>query len=253
MGLVFIIANRFLDAMINHPSRTAFPVAMPRPILLWMFMIAIFAVQFQDSHAQGNLPDSNVSKETRAKVERIRLKYPEFKLYPEEQECMDGKLIDPECDITINESVDLFEKKRALAERERALAEREREVAEMDRAIKDCDIVIGSVQLGLLVFEDRAPSKEASFIGHVTDDADTPAEVKRLFKDYLGRKERREKFSKVDSERLMALADKHLDNARSLLLTQTDATFKQGLTALIAEATGSLRMAKQILARRTAQ
>jgi hypothetical protein len=240
--------------MTNRLSSATFPLATSRPVLLRMALIVIFAIQFQHAHAQGNLPNSNVSKETRAKLERVRLKYPEFKLYlPEMQECLDGKLIDPECDPAISGEIDLYEKKQNIAERERNIAERERNIAEMKRARNDCFIVIGSVQVGLLAFEDRAPSKEASFIELVIDDADTPIEVKRLFKDYLARKERREKFTKLDSERLMALANKHLDSARSLLLTQTNATFKQQISAFIFEASKSLGMAKQVLAKRTAQ
>lgn len=207
-------------------------------------IVFLTAVLSKQAYAQNASTKPNVTQETRAKVDSVRLKHPEFKLSPDAQLCFEGKLIDPECDPTIYDEADIFERKRALAENKR-------ELAEMARARNDCGIAIGSAQIGLLVFEDRPPSKEASFIGRVMDEADTPMEVKRLFKDYLGRKERREKFTKQDSERLMALADKHLDSAQSLLLTQTDPTFKQQLTAMISEASKSLSMVKQMLTKRT--
>lgn len=216
-------------------------------------VLSLTAVLSKQAHAQNASTVPNVTNETRAKVERIRLKYPEFKLPPVVQECLDGKLIDPECDPEINAEINSFLKERAVNERERTVDERQREVTKVNLAREQIGVVLGLVQLGLFAFDDRAPPKNADFMSQVADSQNISTDVKSLFNDLLGRKKRGEKFTiKTDSERLIGLANKHLESANSLKAQITkNETFERQIAAMYLQAASSLEMAKQILAQKT--
>jgi len=216
-------------------------------------VLSLTAVLSKQAHAQNASTVPNVTKETRAKVERTRLKHPEFKLSPETQECLDGKVIDPECDPAINGEADLFLKELRVAERQRAVDERERDLTNMRLAREHIGVVLGSVQLGLFCFDDRSPPKNADFVSIVMESQSTSTEVRSLFNDFLGRKKQGDKFtSKTDSERLIGLANKHLESANSFKAQITkDETFKKQIAAMYLQAASSLEMAKQILAQKT--
>lgn len=215
-------------------------------------VLSLTAMLSKQAHAQNASTLPNVMKETRAKVERISLEHLEFKLSPEAHECMDGKVIDPECDPVINGEADLFVKKLRVAEKERAVAEREREVTNVNLAREHIGVVLGLVQLGLFAFDDRAPPKNADFVGQVMESQSTSTEVRFLFNDFLGRKKQGEKFtSKTDSARLIRLANKHLESANSFKAQITkDETFKKQISAMYLQAASSLEMATQILAQK---
>lgn len=249
--------------MKKHVADGGLRIAAPRiPVrpLGWVMRIScitvvlsLTAVLSKQAHAQNASTVPNVTNETRAKVERIRLKHPEFKLSPEAQECMDGKVIDPDCDPVINGEADVFIKQLANDEKQRANDEEKREITNMRLAVRDVDVVFGLVQLGLFVYEDRPPPNNANYIKTVMEDKHTSTEVKSLFNDYLGRKRRGEKFtSKADSQKLIGLANKHLESANSLRAQITkDETFKKQISAMYLQAASSLEMAKQILAQKT--
>lgn len=216
-------------------------------------VLSLTAVLSKQAHAQNASTKPNVTKETRVKVEGIRLNYPEFKLGPATQECLDGKLIDPECDPEINAEVNSFLKERAVNERERAVDERQREVTNVNLAREHIGVVLGLVQLGLFAFDDRAPPKNADFVSQVMESQSTSTEVRSLFNDFLARKKRGEKLtSKADSQRLIGLANKHLESANLLKAQITkNETFKKQIAAMYLQAASSLEMATQILAQKT--
>lgn len=147
------------------------------------------------------------------------------------------------------------EKELWSKERNRLLDERDRENTKMELAVRDVDVVFGLVQLGLFVFDDRLPPNDANYIDAVMENKNTPIEVKSLFNDYLGRKKRGEKFTgKADSEKLIGLANKHLESANSLKAQITkNETFKTQISALYSQAASSLGMAKQILEKKRSQ
>jgi len=70
--------------------------------------------------------------------------------------------------------------------------------------------------------------------------------------DYLGRKKHGEKFTcKADSQKLINLANKHLESANSLKAQNTkDETFKKQISTMYIQAASSLEMAKQMLAQK---
>jgi len=216
-------------------------------------VLLLISVLPKHAHAQNASTAPNVTQETRSKVERIRLEYLEFKLSPEAQECMDGKVIDPECDPALNGEVDLFLKKLRVVEKERAFAEREREVTNVNLAREHIGVVLGLVQLGLFTFDDRTPPKNADFVSQVMENQSTSAEVRSLINDFLGRKKQCEKFAnKADSERLIGLANKHLESARSFKAQIVkNETFTKQIAAMYLQAASSLEMATQILTQRT--
>lgn len=216
-------------------------------------IFSLTAVLSNQAHALNASTALNVTKETRLKVENIRLKHSEFKLSPEAQECMDGKVIDPECDPVINGEADLFVKKLRVDEHQRVVDERERLLTNVHSAREHIGVVLGLVQLGLFCFDDRSPSINADFMSTVMKSQSTSTEVKSLFNDLLVRKKQGEKFtSKIDSERLISLANKHLESANSLNTQITsNESFKKQISAMYLQAASSLEMAKKILAQKT--
>lgn len=231
---------------VSHASRTILIACLSALVML-------STVLSKQAHAQNTSTKANVMKETRLKVENIRLKHSEFKLSPEAQECMDGKVIDPECDPVINGEADLFVKKLRVDEHQRVVDERERLLTNVHLAREHIGVVLGLVQLGLFCFDDRSPSKNADFMSIVMESQSTSTEVMSLFNDLLGRKKQGEKFnSKTDSARLINLANKHLESANSLKAQITsNETFKKQIAAMYLQAASSLEMAKQILAQKT--
>jgi hypothetical protein len=110
-------------------------------------------------------------------------------------------------------------------------------------------VVLGLVQLSLFAYDDRAPLKNADFVSIVMESQSTSTEVRSPINDFLGRKEQGEKFtSKADSERLLDLANNHLESANALKAQITkNETFKKQIAAMYLQAASSLEMAKQIL------
>lgn len=254
--------NHASDLRVVNTLKQEQSISFVKAITFTTALLLTCTVMLEKAHAQNVSTVPNVTKETRARVERISLDHLEFKLSPEAQECMDGKVIDPECDPVINGEADLFLKKLRVAEKERAVAEekgtvaeREREVTNVNLARDHIGVVLGLVQLGLFAFDDRAPPKNADFVSQVMESQSTSTEVRSLFNDFLGRKKRGEKFaSKTDSQRLIGLANKHLESANLLKAQITkNETFKKQIAAMYLQAASSLEMAKQILAKKSGQ
>lgn len=212
-----------------------------------------------------SLPSSakdQIRSTTRDWVKAFEISSPDFKPDSEFLDCLSGKIIDPFCDEYVRDIITMYLNRRPVNEKElwskernRLLDERDQENTKMELAVRDVDVVFGLVQLGLFVYDDRPPPNDANYIETVIKNKNTSVEVKSLFNDYLGRKKRREKFtSKADSEKLIGLANKHLESANSLKaqITKND-TFKTQISALYSQAASSLGMAKQILEKKRSQ
>jgi ABC-type thiamine transport system substrate-binding protein len=57
---------------------------------------------------------AGITDTTRQKVEALRKDFPNFKLSPEAQQCLDEKILDPECDPTINDEIAIYRDKQQL-------------------------------------------------------------------------------------------------------------------------------------------
>ena len=186
----------------------------------------------------------NVTAQTRKKVTQLKLEFPNFKLSNDAQQCIDGKLIDPECEPTINAEVDVYTK------RQQVNAER-RNIEIMNSARDNISIVIWLVQLWLYVDYEKIPPKNADYMDIVMSNPNTPTDVQSIFVEFLKRKKSGWTFSwKADGERLTNLANKHLQIANTLQWQLTNETFKKQASAMYSEAASSYTMAREMLAKK---
>ncbi len=200
----------------------------------------------------------NVTAQTRKKVTQLKLEFPNFKLSNDAQQCVDGKLIDPECEPTINAEVDVYAKRQQVnAERQQVNAERQQVNAErknieiMNSARDNISIVIWLVQLWLYVDYEKIPPKDADYMDIVMSNPNTPKDVQSLFVDFLKRKKSGWTFSwKADGERLINLANKHLQIANTLQWQLTNEIFKKQASAMYSQAASSYTMAREMLAKK---
>lgn len=193
----------------------------------------------------------NVTAQTRKKVTQLKLEFPNFKLSNDAQQCIDGKLIDPECEPTINAEVDVYTKRQQVnAERQQVNAER-RNIEIMNSARDNISIVIWLVQLWLYVDYEKIPPKNADYMDIVMSNPNTPTDVQSIFVEFLKRKKSGWTFSwKADGERLINLANKHLQIANTLQWQLTNETFKKQASAMYSEAASSYTMAREMLAKK---
>lgn len=193
----------------------------------------------------------NVTAQTQKKVTQLKLEFPNFKLSNDAQQCIDGKLIDPECEPTINAEVDVYAKRQQVnAERQQVNAER-KNIEIMNSARDNISIVIWLVQLWLYVDYEKIPPKNADYMDIVMSNPNTPTDVQTLFVDFLKRKKSGWTFSwKADGERLINLANKHLQIANTLQWQLTNETFKKQASAMYSEAASSYSMAREMLGKK---
>lgn len=192
-----------------------------------------------------------IADATRKKVEAVKREFPNFKLSPETQECLDGKVVDPECDPAINGEVDVYVKKQQNNTREQQVNIERQQNNIMKAAIQNIDIVIWLVQLWLYIDYEKIPPKDADYMNIVMNNPNTPKDVQSLFVEFLKRKKSGWIFTwKGDGERLINLANKHLQIANTLQSQLTDETFKKQASTLYSQAISSYAMAKEMLAKK---
>lgn len=225
------------------------------------------------------IKSENVSAQTRQKVADLKLQFPNFKLLPDTQSCIDDKLIDPECEPTIllelewhirEEQIKANEKKIAanekkivimewalaikksqLAIKEQQLAAKEQQIIAMQTTRESIDIVMWLVQLWLYIDQDRQPPKNADYIAIVMNNPNIPKEVQSLFTEFLNRKKSGTTFNgKTDGEQLLALANKYLKIADSFRPQITDESVKNMANILYAQAADLNNKLKMILSRK---
>jgi hypothetical protein len=121
----------------------------------------------------------------------------------------------------------------------------------MKSARDNISIVIWLVQLWLYIDYEKIPSKDADYMDIVMTDPNTPKEVQSLFVEFLKRKKSRWAFTwKADGERLINLANKHLQLANTLQSRIIDETFKKQISAMYTQAASSYTMAREMLAKK---
>ena len=212
---------------------------------------AVVAISPAYSADKAVAPHENVTAQTRLKVANIRKEFPSFKLSPDAQQCLDGKLIDPDCDSAIEGEADIYKKKQQVnAERQQVNAERqqvnareqqvnarEQQLLIVKEAWTSIAVVIWLIQLGLYIDFDRIPSEKGDYMAIVMADPATPTEIKDLFTSFLKRKKNNDHFTwKWDGERLIWYAKQYLDRANVLQSQITDATFKEQISAMYIQA-----------------
>ena len=201
----------------------------------------------------------NVTAQTRQKVANLRSEFPNFKLSPDAQLCVDDKLIDPECEPTIIAETDLYiteqrikENKNKIVAMEWQIAIKEQQIAIKKTTRESIDIVMWLVQLWFYIDQDRQPPKDADYIAIVMNYPDIPKEVQSLFTEFLNRKKSGSTFNgKADGERLIALANKYLQIANSLKPQITNETVKNQADILYVQAVDLNNRLKQIVARKS--
>jgi hypothetical protein len=245
--------------MLLHILSNVRDLHLRRPPTDWKSLALAIAISIT------SLPSSakdQIRSTTRDWVKAFEISSPDFKPDSEFLDCLSGKIIDSHCDEYVRDIITMYLNRRPVDERERwskeknrLLDQRDQENTNMELAMRDVDVVFGLVQLGLYIFDDRPPPIDANYITTVMENKNTSVEVKSLFNDYLGRKKQGEKFtSKADSEKLIGLANKHLESANSLKAQITkNETFKTQISALYSQAASSLGMAKQILVKKGRQ
>ena len=192
-----------------------------------------------------------ITDATRKKVEAVKREFPNFKLWPDEQKCFDGTLNDPECDLAINEEISSFKKEQQINAKEQQINAREKELQVMKSARDNISIVIWLVQLWLYIDYEKIPPKDADYMDIVMSDSNTPKEVQSLFVEFLKRKKSGWTFTwKADGERLINLANKHLQIANTLQWQLTNETFKKQASAMYSQAASSYTMAREMLAKK---
>ena len=199
----------------------------------------------------------NVTAQTQQKVADLKLKFSNFKLSPDAQLCVDGKLIDPECEPTIIAEMDWHIREAKIAENKNKIAEYNNEIAVKEQQIavkkttrESIDIVMSLVQLWFYIDQDRQPPKDADYIAIVMNNPNTPKEVQSLFIEFLNRKKSGSSFKrKADGERIITFANKYLQIADSLKPQITNETVKNQADILYAQAADLNNKLKQIVAR----
>jgi hypothetical protein len=224
---------------------------------------AATAVALATSPAYGadKLPlaqSDNVTAQTRQKVADLKLEFPNFKLSTDAQQCIDGKLIDLECEPTINDEVDIYQKKQQVnAERQQVNAERQQVNAErqqlvvVEEARNNIAIVIWLIQLGLYIDFNQMPSEKADYMTIVMDNQKTPPEIESLFVEFLKRKKNGDTFTwKWDGERLLWYANQYLDKANQLQSQIFDTTFQSQISAMYNQAAMTYVVGKEKLSKK---
>ena len=207
----------------------------------------------------------NVTAQTRQKVAELQAQFPQFVLSTESQECLDGKVIDAECDPSIVVELRLYkkqqelnakqqrvsEKEQRVSEKEQRVSEKEKDIAIMTSARDNISIVIWLVQLWLYVDYEKIPPKDADYMDIVMSNPNTPKEVQSLFEEFLKRKKSGWVFTwKADGKRLIDLANKHLQIANTLQWQLKNETFKQQAAAMYSQANQSYTMGREMLAKK---
>ena len=200
----------------------------------------------------------NVTAQTRQKVAELQAQFPQFVLSTESRECLDGKLIDAECDPSIVVELRLYKKQQELnakqqrvSEKEQRVSEKEKDIAIMTSARDNLSIVIWLVQLWLYVDYEKIPPKDADYMDIVMSNPNTPKEVQSLFEEFLKRKKSGWVFTwKADGKRLIDLANKHLQIANTLQWQLKNETFKQQAAAMYSQANQSYTMGREMLAKK---
>ena len=200
----------------------------------------------------------NVTAQTRQKVAELQAQFPQFVLSTESRECLDGKLIDAECDPSIVVELRLYKKQQELnakqqrvSEKEQRVSEKEKDIAIMTSARDNISIVIWLVQLWLYVDYEKIPRKDADYMDIVMSNPNTPKEVQSLFVEFLKRKKSGWVFTwKADGKRLIDLANKHLQIANTLQWQLKNETFKQQAAAMYSQANQSYTMGREMLAKK---
>lgn len=179
----------------------------------------------------------NVTAQTRKRVANLKLKFPNFRLSDDTQKCLDGKLINPDCDPAINDEAYIYEKKQQVnTERQQVNTERQQLIV-VEEARNNIAIVIWLIQLGLYIDFNQVPPEKGDYMTIVMDNPKTPAEVKELFSSFLKRKKAGDQFTwKWDGQRLLWLAEQYLDKADKLQSKIFDATFQKQISAMYTQA-----------------
>ncbi len=206
----------------------------------------------------------NVTAQTRQKVTNLKLEFPNFKLSTDAKKCLDGELIDSECDSAINDEADIYKKKQQVNTREEKVNTREEKVNTREEkvntreqqvqiaweAMDNISIVLWLIQLWLYVDYDITPSESGNFIYKAMNAPNASSDVKELFKSFLARKKNGDNFTKWDGNRLIQLAQQHLDRADKLIPQITDIKSKEQTIALYVLANTSYRVGKEKISKK---
>jgi len=183
--------------------------------------VLLFYFSLQSSFAQGT---ENVRKSTKDAVEALRTEFPNFKLSSDAQQCLDDKIVDPDCDGLVGDETRVYRKKQQLDAKSQQL-----EIVE--KANQGIEIVIGLIQLGMYVDYGKVPNPQGNFMEKVQKNQDTPKEVIELFVEMqTSHDSLKSKPNNSSGLKIIELASHYLKE--SLLLQQkiTAAKFKSILS-----------------------
>lgn len=180
-------------------------------LLAHAYVLSLVCVQ---AHAQ-------VTEPTRKAVAELRAMYPTFKLSPEAQQCVEGKLIDPECDVAIREEVDVFVERKQLDDRNRQL-----EIVE--KVGRSIDVVVALSQLGMFVDHGVVPNAKADYMAKVQSGPKFDARTREFIEEVLAWRKRNPSLTQNPyRSRLIQLAKSELEIVDTSIPTIADKKYRE--------------------------
>lgn len=220
-----------------------------RDFLKWALASTVIAV----AATWPSMAAENVTAKTRALVESLRGEYAWAKLSQESEECLAGKLIDPECDSLINEEVQVYKEKQQVYKEKQQVEAKEQQVNIALAATEHIGITIALIQLAMYIDFDKVPPKEVNHMEKIFQYKAITPEIRTLFFELLERKKRNDTFTwKSDGTRLMNLAGKHLDIGIKLQEELTDGKLKSQISSMAQSAESGYKQTLQQISRKKA-
>ena len=165
--------------------------------------------------------NAQVTELTKQAVAELRAQYPTFKLSSEAQQCVDSKLVDPECELAIRDEMDVFVAKKQLSEDKKQLEF----VAKVGRSI---DVVVALSQLGMFVDHGVVPNAKADYMAKVQSGPKFDARTREFIEEFLAWRKRNPSPSQNPyRSRLIQLAKSELEIVDAAIPTIADKKYRE--------------------------
>lgn len=171
--------------------------------------LAAMMIAFSSVAAEGIRP------ETRERVKQALAKYPNFKLTPDEKQCLNGEIKDPECDELVNDAITVFINRLEAHEMKR-------QVNMARKAVESIDIARALLQTVIYREFGQAPTED-DYRTKVQGDATMRPEVRALIqRNLLEPRPKGQPDWKNDLPQAMVLAKDYIDSAIGIQKKLTD-------------------------------
>lgn len=180
-----------------------------------------------------SLAVDGIRPETRERVKQALAKYPNFKLTPDEKQCLNGEIKDPECDELVNDAITVFINRFEAQEMKRQVDERERQVKLARDAVENIHIARALLQTVLYREFGQAPSADDDYRTKTQGYTTMRPEIRALIQRHLLEPAPKNQAAwKNDLSQAMTLAKECTDAAIGIQKKLTDTTLSKNIGAM---------------------